>query len=201
MVGTRNRIGRGGWLAAGAAAGLVMGGAGVAVAAPTAPEIVACVGPDRVLRLPSGATSSPPASAAAATGEVAAECASSETRLTWSEKGPQGPQGPAGETGPAGPKGDAGISGLEWIYNRIAIPANDENYQQIFCPEGKVAISGSYNFLRAESPMPGFPLTSVSVGLWGQTPDSLPNEWVIRYRSNNPYRVWLELGVLCATAS
>ncbi len=201
MVGTRNRIGRGGWLAAGVAAGLVVGGAGVAVAAPApAPEIVACVGPDRVLRLPGGATSSPPASVAAATGE-AAECASSEIRMTWSETGPQGPRGPAGEAGPAGPKGDAGISGLEWIYKRITIPANDESYQQILCPEGKVAINGSYNFLRAESPMPGYPLTSVSVGLWGRIPDSLPNEWGIRYHSKNPYKVWLDLGVLCATAS
>src|SRR5919201_194703 len=41
-------------------------------------------------------------------------CSATETRLPWSQTGPQGPpgpQGPTGATGPQGPKGDTGATG------------------------------------------------------------------------------------------
>jgi hypothetical protein len=38
-------------------------------------------------------------------------CKSTETRITWNQRGAQGAPGPAGPTGPQGPQGDRGLTG------------------------------------------------------------------------------------------
>ncbi|MEU6429592.1 hypothetical protein ABZ860_27160 [Microbispora sp. NPDC046973] len=114
------RTGRGTWLAAGAVAGLLVGGGGIAVATTAATtSIVACVGADGVMRmvgeLESGQAAAAglaaPTPTATAPGAV---CRTGERTVTWNVVGPEGPQGaqgPQGATGPQGPKGDTGPQG------------------------------------------------------------------------------------------
>ncbi|GAA0986038.1 hypothetical protein GCM10009555_062580 [Acrocarpospora macrocephala] len=92
------------------------GGAGVAVAVAEARngEIVACVGLDGVLRIPSGlgetalATSRPvPTPTTFPTGR----CPDGYRELSWNETGPVGPVGPTGATGEPGPAGSQGETG------------------------------------------------------------------------------------------
>lgn len=191
-VRTRNGIGRVGWSAVGAAAGLVVGVSGVAVAGSTSapsPEIVACVGPDRVMRLPGRVASSPPASVTS--DQAASVCSPTETQLTWGQVGP---------TGPRGQQGDAGVSGLEWVAGSQLTAADDEDAMSLACPEGKVPISGAYRFVRGESPGQGYPV-SAAVRQWGSSYGDEPNEWSISYQNTLHYNIKLHMRVLCVLAS
>ncbi|WP_220498725.1 collagen-like protein [Microbispora sp. H10949] len=112
------RAGRSAWLAAGAVAGLLVGGGGIAVAttvATTSP-IVACVGSDGVMRVPRGEEESVQAGTAGVQAS-AGTCPVEYRTVSWNAAGPQGPTGPTGpqgsegETGPQGPQGPAGPQG------------------------------------------------------------------------------------------
>ncbi|GIH66113.1 hypothetical protein [Microbispora siamensis] len=128
------RAGRGAWLAAGAVAGLLVGGGGIAVAttATTTTPIVACVGPDGVMRMPQALEESVQGrteGAQVAAPVPAGTCPVEYRTVSWNAAGPQGPigptgptgaqgltgptgpQGPKGETGPQGPQGPAGPQG------------------------------------------------------------------------------------------
>nr|WP_191909919.1 hypothetical protein [Microbispora cellulosiformans] len=118
------RVGRSAWLAAGAVAGLLVGGGGVAVATTTAvtSPIVACVGADGVMRMPpeleSANFSATQIAAPTATPTLPAEgCFDGERTVVWNVTGPQGPrgltglQGPRGLVGPQGPEGPQGPQG------------------------------------------------------------------------------------------
>ncbi|GAA4193095.1 hypothetical protein [Microbispora amethystogenes] len=110
------RAGRSAWLAAGAVAGLLVGGGGVAVAttAATAEPIVACVGPDGVMRMPQAPEESVRGRTAgaqvAAPGSVGT-CPAEYRTVSWNIAGPQGPVGPAGPQGQTGPTGLQGLKG------------------------------------------------------------------------------------------
>ncbi|MGI5161328.1 hypothetical protein [Microbispora sp. CA-102843] len=110
------RTGRGTWLAAGAVAGLLVGGGGIAVAttAATNSAIVACVGPDGVMRMPQapeesvqGRTTDTQVAAPAPAGT----CPVESRTVSWNIAGPQGPVGPAGPQGQTGPTGLQGSKG------------------------------------------------------------------------------------------
>ncbi|MEU6410906.1 hypothetical protein [Microbispora sp. NPDC046933] len=114
------RTGRSAWLAAGAVAGLLVGGGGVAVAttAATTSPIVACVGADGVMRMPRELESAKaPASAAQIAAPTATPtlpagaCFEGEETVTWNVTGPQGPRGLTGSPGPQGPQGEKGEKG------------------------------------------------------------------------------------------
>ncbi len=119
------------WLAVGIAAGLVAGGAGVAVAVADDLRITACVGADGVLRVPGPVeqtmlrpvpTESP--------GDT---CPLGYRQITWNQtgptgptgrtgaqgatgpEGPSGPQGATGPQGPAGPQGERGVQGEQGL--------------------------------------------------------------------------------------
>ncbi len=113
------------WLAVGIAAGLVAGGAGVAVAVADDLRITACVGADGVLRVPGPieqtmvrpVPTEPP-------GDT---CPLGYRQITWNQTGPTGPtgrtgaqgaagpEGPAGQQGPAGPQGEPGPRGEQGL--------------------------------------------------------------------------------------
>ncbi|WP_218671239.1 hypothetical protein [Microbispora sp. GKU 823] len=110
------RAGRGAWLAAGAVAGLLVGGGGIAVAttATTTTPIVACVGPDGVMRMPQALEESVQGrtEGAQVTAPVPGGTCPVEYRtVSWNAAGPQGPIGPTGPTGPAGAQGLTGPTG------------------------------------------------------------------------------------------
>lgn len=67
------------------------------------------------------------------------------------KKSKVGPPGPAGSTGPQGPQGPAGASGqggnvsfVLGTFETFSVPANDFNSTFSQCPQGAIAISGSY---------------------------------------------------------
>ncbi|MEN3537536.1 hypothetical protein AAH991_20660 [Microbispora sp. ZYX-F-249] len=109
------RAGRGTWMAVGAAAGLLVGGGGVAVATTAATSsIVACVGPDGVMRMPQALEESVQGrteGAQAAAPVPAGTCPVEYRTVSWNVAGPQGPAGPAGPAGPQGLSGPAGPQG------------------------------------------------------------------------------------------
>ncbi|WP_220504584.1 hypothetical protein [Microbispora sp. H13382] len=117
----RVRTGRSAWLAVGAAAGLLVGGGGIAVATTaTTSSIVACVGPDGVMRMPQALEESVQgrtADAQVAAPVSAGTCPVEYRTVSWNTAGPQGPvgpagpQGPIGRTGPQGAKGETGPQG------------------------------------------------------------------------------------------
>ncbi|MGW5261502.1 hypothetical protein ACWEQG_11025 [Microbispora sp. NPDC004025] len=105
------RAGRSAWLATGAVAGLLVGGGGIAVATTANTSIVACVGPDGVMRMPQAPEESVQGRTEGA--QVAAPapggtCPVEYRTVSWNAAGPQGPIGP---TGPAGPTGAQGLTG------------------------------------------------------------------------------------------
>ncbi len=69
-------------------------------------------------------------------------CSPSESYLEWNIIGPPGPAGPEGPQGPEGPPGLANVSSVSsWG----TLDSDDSKTHVVWCPEGKVAISGGYN--------------------------------------------------------
>lgn len=98
------------WLTAGIAAGLVAGGAGVAVAVADDAQITACVGVDGVLRVP-GPIEETMLRPVPTTSPTVSTCPSGYREITWNKTGPQGATGPQGEQGLPGDQGPAGAKG------------------------------------------------------------------------------------------
>ncbi len=106
------------WLTVGIAAGLVAGGAGVAVAVADDTQITACVGVDGVLRVPGRIEQTmlrPVPTASPTTGA----CPSGYQQITWNKTGPTGA---TGDTGPAGAPGQQGATGPEGLTGAQGVP-------------------------------------------------------------------------------
>lgn len=97
--------------------------------------------------------------------DSAASCRSTETQLTWNQKGPQGEKGETGAPGAQGDKGEAGADGapgpkgdpgVARFYTRSKVfdtpgdtdpNSSVENVAiaEVHCDEGDVATGGGYN--------------------------------------------------------
>ncbi|WP_433500542.1 hypothetical protein ACQP1K_09750 [Sphaerimonospora sp. CA-214678] len=214
---------RGTWLAIGAMTGLLVGGAGVAVAVADgrATDIVACVGSDGIVRMPgydgqtASAMSSPtpwPTSRPA--------CPPGHRELTWNqtgpvgpsgatgetgEAGPAGPQGPAGpkgdsgERGPAGPQGPAGLTGLEKITTVKTFAKGEGGAVPTTCPAGKFLVSGDHTVQSAGT------LVNPNEVSWGYASNRNGgplNDSYVFVLPNNPvaYKLTVTVTILCAKA-
>ncbi|MEV4383595.1 hypothetical protein [Streptosporangium sp. NPDC049644] len=187
--------------------GLIIGGAGVAVAAEVAESevITACVNRNGTVRIPQSSTPAPTSTlpqslAALPTGSPTPGqqgCLDGEKEISWNTAGPQGVAGPSGPAGPAGPKGEAGISGVEVVENQVTIPALRQGSASVACPAGKKPISGGYAYGRADH---WYLEDSMLVGYMGlsTTNGELDNTWGYRATNPNSYPVTVHLTALCA---
>jgi len=92
------------------------------------------------------------------------------TQIKASLRGLQGVQGPAGPTGPAGPAGPAATVGLQFVSGESGFDASSQKSATATCPNGKRAVSWSFNIQLSSSANP-----AAAPGVVGITPiDSDP---------------------------
>jgi hypothetical protein len=145
----------------GIAIGVVLGGAGVALASiPDASGVIhACRntkdGSLRVIDSDAGQT-----------------CGKDEVALAWNQTGPQGPAGPQGPQGPAGANG---VSGLYIVEKTFHVAPGATVIAYVYCPAGKMAIAGGW--------VSGIPGMEIVANNAAATEDNPPPAWQVAFHN------------------
>jgi hypothetical protein len=130
------------------------------------------------------------------TPETRADCTSSthikETWIKQGAPGTAGPQGPKGDAGPQGPQGLPGVSGYQVVTAMREIsPGPGVVGTWLLCPEGKRALSGSWEI----SSVAG----EVALQVYGSEPNGTATGWnyIVRNLVGEPR--FLHVSVVCMT--
>lgn len=109
-------------------------------------------------------------------------CKRNDVEFAWNAEGPTGPQGPAGPPGadgapgPAGPPGPGAVTGRETVIQNFDLPGHDLRSVLVWCPVGKVAVSGGFQVPPAVQVVASMPGT-------GSGPSIDVRQWYVHVRN------------------
>ncbi|MBE3009561.1 collagen-like protein [Microbispora sp. NEAU-D428] len=113
-------------------------------------------------------------------------------------QGATGPAGPQGATGPAGPAGQpGGLAGIEQVTRTVTVGAGRGTVAMAACPEGKVALSGSYHARTATQLV----YSDLKVARMGVDVGTPPTSWSMYALNAGTVTATVDVTVTCATGA
>jgi hypothetical protein len=103
-------------------------------------------------------------------------CKRNDVEFAWNAQGPAGLPGPAGADGAPGPAGPGAVTGRETVIENFDLPGHDLRSVLVWCPVGKVAVSGGFQVPPAVQIVASMPGT-------GSGPSIDSRQWYVHARN------------------